>query len=123
MRSPMKYLFPWQLRLAPTNRYVPYVIGYDKRGHFAHNIEWRYRPVKFQCSIQNVQACTSSNKNNSTTKCDIDLIQTLLCSSESPLRNDSRNSKIVFCFKCLFSNPVTYYVEIELIDCIHGNCQ
>jgi hypothetical protein len=24
--------------------------------------------VKFQCSIQNVQACTSSNKNNSITK-------------------------------------------------------
>jgi hypothetical protein len=28
------------------------LIGYDKRGHFAHNIEWRYRPVKFSWSIQ-----------------------------------------------------------------------
>jgi hypothetical protein len=23
-----------------------YVIGFDKRGHFAHNINWEYRPVK-----------------------------------------------------------------------------
>jgi hypothetical protein len=43
--------------------------------------------IKFQCSM--VQACTSSNKNNSTTKWDIDLIQTLLCSSDCLLRNDS----------------------------------
>jgi hypothetical protein len=37
----------------------------DKRGHFEHNIEWRYRPIKFPWSIQSVQACASSlNKPN-----------------------------------------------------------